>query len=357
MQCQLSTKDARCFAILSHCFNLESYFMKKIRRCDLTCGLAFPLLLSAGLCLGLSQAQAQQYPSKPITLVVGYPPGGSTDLTGRAVAEALTKILRQPVVVENLGGAGGALGAQKVVNSTPDGYTLLLGANNEVVINRLINPALKYDGAKDLQSIGLVASQPMVLVAAPKTGVKTTEQFYAAVKQKPGRFSYGSSGVGTALHLAGEMVKENAGLFMVHIPYRGVAPLASDLIGDSLDYGFFVLSSSLPYIKSGKVIPIGVTTTKRSTALPDVPSLSDYPKLKGVDIESWFVLAGPKDLPAPIASALKTALQSALLDPALRKRLEDSGSTLFTGKEDAQTFVNSEQAKYKKIVQFANIKD
>jgi tripartite-type tricarboxylate transporter receptor subunit TctC len=313
-------------------------------------------LLSSNVSIAQTNAPAP-YPTKPITLVVGYPPGGSTDLTGRAVAEALTKILKQPVVVENIGGAGGALGAQKVVNAQPDGYTLLLGANNEVVINKLISTAIKYDGSKDLTHIGLVASQPMVLVAAQKTGVKTPDEFIAAVKPAPGKFSYGSSGVGTALHLAGEMIKDTAGLFMVHIPYRGVAPLTSDIIGGSVEYGVYVLSSGLPHIKGGKVNAIGVTTARRSSVAPNIPALSENPKFKGVDIESWFVLAGPKAMPPQLTATLKQALQTAMQDPALRKRLEESGSSLFTGAEDATAFVLKEQAKYKRIVQFADIKE
>jgi tripartite-type tricarboxylate transporter receptor subunit TctC len=319
----------------------------------------FSFVVCLAIC-GSATAQSNAslgYPAKPITLVVGYPPGGSTDLTGRAVAEALTKILRQPVVVENIGGAGGALGAQKVVNAQPDGYTLLLGANNEIVINKLVSSAIKYDGTKDLTHIGLVASQPMVLVAAQKTGVKTPDEFIAAVKPAPGKFSYGSSGVGTALHLAGEMIKETAGLFMVHIPYRGVAPLTSDIIGGSIEYGIYVLSSGLPHIKGGKVNAIGVTTAKRSGVAPNIPSLSENSKFKDVDIESWFVLAGPKGLSPQLSATLKQALQTAMQDPALRKRLEDSGSTLFTGAEDATAFVLKEQTKYKRIVQFADIKE
>jgi tripartite-type tricarboxylate transporter receptor subunit TctC len=297
------------------------------------------------------------YPNKPITLVVGYPPGGSTDLTGRAVAEALTRILKQPVVVENIGGAGGALGAQKVVNASADGYTLLLGANNEVVINRLINPTIKYDGTKDLSAISLVASQPMVLVTSPSTNVKTVDQFISAIKPAPGKYSYGSSGVGTALHLAGEMIKEKGGLFLLHIPYRGVAPLTSDLIGGSIEYGIYVLSSALPQIKAGKLNAIGLTTANRSNVAPTIPALGENAKFKGVDIESWFVLAAPKGLPAPIANGLKQAMQIALQDPILRKRLEDSGATLFNGSEDAASFIQSEQAKFKRIVEFANIKE
>jgi tripartite-type tricarboxylate transporter receptor subunit TctC len=315
------------------------------------------VIYSFGLTPALAQTNSVAYPSKPITLVVGYPPGGSTDLTGRAVAEALTKILRQPVVVENIGGAGGALGAQKVVNAIPDGYTLLLGANNEIVINRLINPTIKYDGTKDLSAISMVAAQPMVLVAGPQTGVKTPEEFLNKVKSAPGKYSYGSSGVGTALHLAGEMVKEKGGMFLLHIPYRGVAPLTSDLIGGSIEYGIYVLSSGLAQIKSGKVNAIGVTTAKRSEITPNIPALAEHPKFKDVDIESWFVLAGPKGLPAPLLATLKQAMQTALQDPALRKRLEESGSNLFTGKEDASAYILKEQAKFKRIVEFANIKE
>ena len=244
-----------------------------------------------------------------------------------------------------------------MVNAAADGYTLLLGANNELVINRLVNPAIKYDGLTDLTAIGLVASQPMVLVANPSTGVKTADEFIATVKAKPAKFSYGSSGIGTSLHLAGEMIKEKAGLFIVHIPYRGVAPLTSDLIGNNIEYGIFVLSSGLPHIKAGKVNAIGVTTAKRSEAAPNIPSLAEHPKFKGVDIESWFMLAGPKGLPTAIQSTLKQALQVALQDPALRKRLEDSGATLYSGKEDAAAFMLIEQAKMRKIVQFANIKE
>ena len=147
-------------------------------------------------------AQADNYPSKPITIVVGYPPGGSTDLTGRVVATELGKALGATVVVENIGGAGGAIGAQKVLGAAPDGYTLLVGANNEVAINRLVSSTVKYQW-QDFTPLGLIASQPMVLVASQKTGVKTTEEFIKLVKTRPGQFSYGSSGVGTALHLAG----------------------------------------------------------------------------------------------------------------------------------------------------------
>ncbi|MCY1164155.1 MAG: tripartite tricarboxylate transporter substrate binding protein [Pseudomonadota bacterium] len=296
------------------------------------------------------------YPTKPITIVIGYPPGGSTDLTGRTLAHELSKRLGVPVVIENLGGAGGAIGAQKVANAQPDGYTLLVGANNEIAISRLVSSAVKYQ-IKDFTPIGLIASQPMVLVVSQKSGVKNLEQFLTVVKQNPGKFSYGSSGVGTALHLAGEMIKEQGGLFMTHIPYRGVAPLTNDLLGNNVDFGVFVLSSGLPHIRSGKVIALGTTEAKRSAVTPDIAALAENPKLKGIDINSWFALMGPARLPEPVLARLKKAFNEAMQSPDLRKKLEDTSSTLAPLNVDMPKFLNAEAAKYQKIVDFAKIKE
>ncbi len=318
------------------------------------CKLSLGMLMAASSWCAWAQAD---FPAKPITIVVGYPPGGSTDLTGRVVADILAKQLKVTTVVENVGGAGGTVGAQKVVNAPADGYTLLLGANNEMAISRLVSSNVRYDGTKDFTPIGLVASQPMVLVASAKTGVKTTDEFVKLVKSKPGQFSYGSSGVGTALHLAGEMVKDSAGIFMVHIPYRGVAPLANDLLGNNLEFGVFVLSSGLPHIRSGKVLALGTTEAQRSAVTPQIPALAEHPQLKNLDISSWFILAGPKGMPAAVTARLQKALQEGLQDPVMRKKLEDSGSKVFTGKEDAAAYLVSESAKYKKIIDFAKIKE
>ncbi len=311
------------------------------------------------LFVSLNQASAQEatYPNKPITVLVGYPPGGSTDLTGRAVADQLARKLGVPVVVENASGAGGAIAAMRVSKAQPDGYTLLLGANNEIAINRLITPATIKYSYKDFTPVGLVASQPMVLVASTGTGIKDANQFLSAVKAKPGRFSYGSSGVGTALHLAGEMVKEQGGLFMTHIPYRGVAPLTIDLVGGALEYGVFVLSSGLPHIRSGKVVALGVTQKNRSPAAPDIPALSESPKLKNMDIDVWFALMAPPKLPAPVLAKLRSALNETLQTAEFRKKLEDSGSTIAPLNVDMARFLADETAKYQKIVDFAKIKE
>ena len=315
------------------------------------------LATAAGLTALPALAQTDSYPSKPITIVVGYPPGGSTDLTGRVLGAELAKKLGVPVVIENLGGAGGAIGAQKVASAAPDGYTLLVGANNEIAIKRLVAPtSVKYE-AKDFTPLGLIASQPMVLVASPKTGVKNLDDFMKTVKANPGKFSYGSSGVGTALHLAGEMVKDQGNMFMVHIPYRGVAPLTNDLLGNNLEFGVFVLSSGLPQIKAGKVVALGTTERKRAAATPDVPALAEHPALKNIDIASWFALMAPAKLPEPVAAKLKKALADSLQSPELRKKLEDSGSAIAPLNVDMPKFLTDETAKYKKIVDFAGIKE
>jgi tripartite-type tricarboxylate transporter receptor subunit TctC len=318
-------------------------------------------LVAAGLgavaLLASLPAHAQgAYPAKPITIVIGYPPGGSTDLTGRTLGAELSAKLGVPVVIENVGGAGGAIGAQKVANAAPDGYTLLVGANNEVAINRLVTASVKYD-IKDFTPIGVIASQPLVLVASTQSGVRNIDEFVSLVKKNPGKFSYGSSGVGTSLHLAGEMVKEKAGIFMTHIPYRGVAPLTNDLVGNNIEFGVFVLSSGLAHIRSGKVVALGTTEAKRSAVTPDIPALAENTKLKGIDIGTWFVLMGPAKLPEAVAARLKKALNESLHSPDFRKKMEAASSTVAGTGVDVQKFLTDETAKYKKIVDFAGIKE
>lgn len=313
-------------------------------------------LALCGLAWSAGAALADVYPSKPITLVVGYPPGGSTDLTGRALGLELSQRLGVPVVIENVGGAGGAIGAQKVANAAPDGYTLLVGANNEVAISRLVNPSVRYE-LKDFTPIGLVASQPLVLVASPAAGVKNANDLLALLKKNPGKYSYGSSGVGTSLHLAGEMVKQQGGVFMTHVPYRGVAPLTNDLLGGNIEFGVFVLSSALPYIRNGKMVALGTTEAKRSAITPDLPALGESPALRGLDIGVWFALLGPAKLPEPVQARLKKALADILQSPDFRKKMEASSSVVPAVPVDLDRFLVSETAKYQKIVQFANIKE
>jgi len=316
--------------------------------------------LAQALALGASSpawAQGEAYPAKPITLVVGYPPGGSTDLTARTVAADLSRRLGRQVIIDNVGGAGGTLGAQKVLQAAADGYTLLLGVNNEMAIAGLVNAAVRYDPVRQFTPIGLVASQPMVLVAGPKTGVKDQAAFIDLVRRNPGKFSYGSSGVGTGLHLAGEMVKQSAGLFIVHIPYRGVAPLTTDLLGGQLEFGIFVLSSALPYIRSGKLVALGVTQAKRSAAAPDLPALAENPQFKQVDIGTWFGLWGPAGLPPGVTHRLQQALAETLATPEVRQRFAEAGATVAAQGVSLGEFQLAETAKYRRIVDFAKIRE
>lgn len=314
--------------------------------------LAFATLCA---CTGATFAQTDNYPSRPITVVVGYPPGGSTDMVARVVADEMAKLLKATLVIDNVGGAGGALGAQKVVSAKPDGYTLLVGVNNEIVIAESINKSLKYKGARDLEPLALLASQPLVLVASSTAGVRNASQFVDALKKAPGKHSFGSSGVGTSLHLLGELVKERAGLDMVHVPYRGVAPLTTDLIAGNIPYGVFVMSSALPHIKAGKLVPIGTSEAKRSPITPDIPALAEHPALKSIDLSSWFMLAGPKGLPNDVAAKLRTAAQEALKSPQVRQKLQDAGATVPAPVEDLHKFMVSETDKFRRIAESARI--
>lgn len=319
-----------------------------LRRTLIACGAA---LLAAGPAIA---DDAASYPNKPVTIVVGYPAGGSTDLVGRLVANEIEKHLGQTVIVENLGGAGGAIGAQKVASSKPDGYTLLVGANNEIAIANQINKSIKYK-ITDFTPIGVVASQPMVLVASAKAGVKNTREFYDAVKTNPAKFSYGSSGVGTALHLAGEMMKDQAKLNMQHVPYRGVPALTNDVLGNNIEYGIFVLSSGLPLIKAGKVTAIATTEAKRYAATPDIPALAETPEFKNVDINSWFAMMGPANMPAPLVAKIKAALDKTMASSEFRKKMQEAGAQVMDSKTDAGQYINGEIAKYKKIIDVAKI--
>ena len=319
-----------------------------LRRSVLACGVAL-----AAAPVFASDADAS-YPNKPITIVVGYPAGGSTDLVGRLVANEIEKHIGQTIVVENLGGAGGAIGAQKVANAKPDGYTLLVGANNEIAISNLINKAVKYK-ITDFTPIGMVASQPMVLVASQKTGVKTTREFIDLVKAKPGATSFGSSGVGTALHLAGEMMKDQGKIDMQHVPYRGVPALTNDVLGNNIEFGVFVLSSGLPLIKAGKVTPIGTSEAKRYSATPNIPALAEQPEFKNVDINSWFAMMGPANMPAPLVAKIKAALDKTMAAPEFRKKMQDAGAQVMDSKIDAGTYINGEIGKYKQIIDVAKI--
>ena len=303
-----------------------------------------------------SAVAAGGYPTKPITLVVGYTAGGSVDLVARTVAPELGKRLGQSVVIENLGGAGGTIGAQKVVKAEADGYTLLMGSGSEVSIARLTNPAVRYDGEKDLAPITFVGTQPMVLVGKLQLPAKDASELMALAKAKPGTLSYASSGVGTPLNLAGELIKQQGKVNITHVPYKGASAMATDLLGGQIDLAVMVLSSALPHIQAGRVRAYGVTEAKRASVAPNVPALAETPALKGVDMGVWFGLMAPGATPKTIIDRLNTEMQAVLALPDVRKKLAEAGVEVQPA-NPAQfgSFVKRETSKYRTIVQAADI--
>jgi len=312
--------------------------------------------LCAASALAAAPASAADYPARSISLVVGYPAGGSLDLTARLLGEELGKRLGQTVVVENVGGAGGTIGAQRVARAAPDGYTIFLGSTNEMVIARMINTAVKYDSAKDFTALGIVASQPMLLAASKNSGVKTAAEYLEKLKgAAPGTFNYGSSGVGTTLHLAGEMINEATGTRAEHVPYRGVSPLVTDLMSGQLDFGMLVLSSGLPQVRSGNIVALGLTENKRSPAAPEIAPLAATKGFESVDINLWFALYGPAGLPEPVVAKLRAALDESLKSEQFRSKLQDAGGEVAKPGIDPVAFQAEETKKYGALVKAAKI--
>ena len=309
-------------------------------------------LLCLALGFAMTTAQAQTWPAaKAITLVVGYPAGGSVDLVARIISEPLGKRLGAQMIVENVGGAGGTIGAQKVVNAAPDGYTLLLGSGSEVSIARIYNAAVKYNGETDLTGIGLIGVTPMVFVAGPKAGVKNMNEALALAKSNPGKLNFASSGIGTPLHVAGELINLKAGTSIRHVPYRGAAQMVQDVLGNNIEFGVFVLSSALPHIESGKMTALAVTTPERSRAAPQIPSMAEFAKMKDYDMNVWFGLFGPAKLPAPMAARLNKELGEVLRDPAVWQKLQKAGISNEGGTPQAlASFIKGETLRVRSVV-------
>lgn len=315
------------------------------------------LLGAAALGLVLPAAAQGSFPSKPLKLVVGYPAGGSVDLAARVVGDALVVRLRGTVVVDNVGGAAGAIAAQRVASAPADGYTLLVGASNELVATRIVNPAQRYDGRRDFTPLGLVATSPLILAARPGLGVKSMADLLELAKRQPGKLSYGSSGVGSTLHFAGELLNQRAGISIAHVPYRGVAPLTSDLAGGSLDLAMLSPTAAQPFLQSGRIVPLAVTSAQRLSALPQVPAMAELAPLRGYELVGWFALMAPRGLPAATAQRITAALQEALAEPAVRKRLEDAGMVPASGREDLARLIAEEDRKYEQLAAFAKMRD
>jgi len=285
---------------------------------------ALALVAALGLLGGQAACAADSaYPQNTIKVIVPYPPGGTTDLLARAVTQRMQQALGQPVVIENRGGASGTIGADAVAKSRPDGYTLLIGAAHHTIAQSVF-PKLPYNIATDLAPISLLAMVPNVLVVNAGIPATSVPQLIELSKRNPGKYSYGSVGPGSAHHLIGEMFKLETGADLTHVPYKGSAPAVVDLIGGQISVMFDSMPSALPHIRAGKTRALAVTTGKRSSALPDVPTL-DEAGLKGFDVGTWFGLMAPAGTPAPIVARLNKEVAAALADPAVRKLLLEQG--------------------------------
>lgn len=314
------------------------------------------IILGASL-VAATPAHAAGYPDRPITIIVPYAAGGSNDLVARIVGQRLSQELGNSVVVDNAAGASGTIGAVKVVNAKPDGYTLLLGSNSEISIAKLTNPAIKYDGQRDLVALRMIGSQPMVLVTGPQSAIKGVDGLLALATSKKG-VNYGTSGVGTPLHLAGELVRGASKINMVHVPYKGGAPMITDLAGNQIELGVSVLSTALPHIKAGKLQAIGVTSSTRSPAAPSIPALAENKVLKSIDMRLWFGVFAPKGTPKNVADTLSSALARAIAAPEVKAKLAESGVEI-DAKDGAafDAFITKETEAYRRIVTEAGIKE
>ncbi|MGJ7483801.1 tripartite tricarboxylate transporter substrate binding protein [Variovorax sp. LT2P21] len=303
-----------------------------------------------------SMAAAQSFPTKPIRIVVPFPPGGSTDLLARRIGEKLAAVWGQPVVVDNRAGAGGTLGADYVAKSAPDGYTLLMGVTGSNAIANALYPKLPYDVVKDFAPVSLVVSSPLVLVRNPNFAPKTVQELAAAAKAKPGSISYGSPGNGTSMHLTGEMFKLSAKVSMLHIPYRGSAGALSDLMGGQIDTMFGDFLVVWPQLEAGKLQPIAVTSKTRHKMLPAVPTIAEsgYP---GFEALSWQGLFAPAATPPAIVEQLNREVNKALASADIQEYFGSRGFTLGgSSATEFKAFVKVEADKWAKIVQASGAK-
>lgn len=319
------------------------------------------LFLATAICAALPVAAlAQAWPlAKPITLIVPFSAGGSIDVNARLIATRLGERLKQTIVVDNVGGAGGALGVHKAVKAVPDGYTLVMAPDSAIAIGKLVNPgAYHFDPLKDLVPVGLMNTAPMVLVARPGLPVQSYAEFLKIAKAEPERYNYATSGIGTVLHLAMELLKERSGAAVTHVPYRGGAQIATDVIGNQVDLAMLVSTSAIPHVTGKRLKALGVTGTKRLAALPNVPTFDEMPGLKGFDMVSWAGIFAPAKTPPAVIAQLNRELNAVLQEEAVRSKLEEQGALPGSGTPEAfGRFVQTEYARNQKIVQNARIKE
>ncbi|VTU22285.1 Argininosuccinate lyase [Variovorax sp. SRS16] len=286
--------------------------------------LRLPVVLMA-LALTQQASAADPFPNKPLRLIVAYPAGGGLDFVARTLAQRLGEALKQPVVVENRPGASGALGADTVAKSRPDGYTLLLASPAEVIVGPAAGQKTPYDPVADLAPIALAGETPLVLAVNPLVPAKNLPELIAYAKGHPGTLSYGTPGTGSSMHFAGESLNKLGGMASVHIPYRGAAPAVNDVLGNQVPMIIVGMPPVMPHVASGKLKVLAVTTQKRSSAMPDVPSVSEMPGMKGYRFSNWMGVFAPAKTPQAVVDQIGAQIAKIVQEPATRQRLLGAG--------------------------------
>ncbi|MEJ7686987.1 MAG: tripartite tricarboxylate transporter substrate binding protein [Variovorax sp.] len=305
----------------------------------------------------LDSAAAEDYPKRPIKIIVGYSPGGTTDIIARLIAPGMSENLGQSVVIENRPGAGGNLGADMVVNSAPDGYTVMMGTAGNMTVNPWIYDNMKFDTVRDFAPISLVAAVPNVMVVNPAVPAKTVGEFIAWAKARPGQVFFASSGAGNTPHMTGELFNLKTGLKLIHVPYKGSGPALSDLIGgQGVQVMFDNMPSAIGHVRGGSLRALATTGPKRSPTAPELPTMQEA-GLQDFDVQGWFGLFAPGKTSGPIVSRLHAAVLSAIAKPATRKSLEDLGAVI-VGNDPAAfgKMVEAETRTWGEVVKAAGIK-
>ena len=306
------------------------------------------LLLATAIAIAPS-AGAQKYPDHPIKLIVPVPPGGGVDILSRAIGNKMSQSMGQPVVVENKAGASAAIGTEMLAKSPPDGYTIMMGYSAHAT-NPIFSSSLPYDTNKDFAAIAHVGYIPLILVVNANSPYRTVQELVAAAKAKPGQLQFASGGAGAGAHLSGELLKNIAGVDIVHVPYKGNAPALNDLLGGQVTMMFDTITTALPHVKSGKLRALAVTSPTRSPLAPEVPTMIES-GLPAFDISAWYVMFAPANVPKDVMQRLNAEVNKAIADPELRKSLGEQGVE-FTGgtSADADKFVHGEVDRWGKII-------
>jgi tripartite-type tricarboxylate transporter receptor subunit TctC len=300
-------------------------------------------------------AHAQVYPSKPIRMIVAYPPGGGTDIVGRMVAQKLSEALGQNVVVENRGGASGNIGTEIAARAAPDGYTVLMGNVAPNAINVSLFRNLPFDPVADFAPVSLIASTPNLLVVHPATPARTVKEVIALARARPGTLNFASAGVGSSSHLAGELFRVLAGADIVHVPYKGAGPAMVDVLSGQVQLYFATMPAAMPHVKSAKLVPIAVTSARRSRAMPDAPTIAES-GVTGYEASTWYGLLAPARTPGAAVARLHEGVLKILGDAALRERLADQGfEPVGDSPEEFAAYIKSEIAKWGKVIRDARI--